>query len=65
MRRTYREKVAIAPMLMVANIKKILYPSALTRSGVTFERQKSTEHTRWGQSSLDETEESRDALKSH
>ena len=40
---TYSENVAIAPMLMVANIKNILYPNAVCILGDTFETTKSGE----------------------
>ncbi len=42
-RGTYRAKVAIPPMLIVANIRKILYPRSVTSIGVTFDKTKSAD----------------------
>ena len=44
---THREKVAIAPMLIVANMRKILYPRSLTSVGVTFDSTKSIAPWAW------------------
>jgi hypothetical protein len=41
---TYSANVAIAPMLIEANIKNILYPRFVTSVGVIFETTKSKVH---------------------
>ena len=61
---THREKVAIAPMLIVANMRKILYPRSVTSVGVTFESTKSAEGACQGVRRMRRGERG-DALKSH
>ena len=53
------------PMLIVANIRKILYPRSVTMSGVTFERTKSARDQAVGQGQFIPLNNDRDALNSH